>query len=278
MAKFAWCTDIHLDTVKDEGTFDKFAASVISSNPSGIFLTGDISTAKDIVFHLSVLERLFSRPIYYVLGNHDFWGGKTADVRNTMRELGNVSQYLRYLPNTQYLSLDNKTALVGADGWYDALNGNYAQSSMVLNDWFRIGDFAEVHGGKKLVSRNEIDRKGIAEIAKKLAHESVTHVHNSIKAAARYHKRIILLTHVPPFEESHTYNGAKGDVDAAPWYTSKMMGDMLRQAATAYPNVNFDVYCGHTHGKYEGMIEKNLRVNVGHADYGTPQLQSLVEV
>lgn len=278
MKKFAWCTDIHLDTVGNEKLFDKFANAVNAANPAGIFITGDISTAKSLVFHLTLLERVLFRPIYFVLGNHDYWGGRVQDVRRAMRDLSNMSQYLKYLPTTQYVNLDSSTALVGHDGWYDALNGDYKKSELMLNDWFKIGDYVDVNNGRKVTTRADLNIDGIAELSKKLAHEGVTHLHDSIKAAARYHKRIVVLTHVPPFEDSHVHNGSRGTPDAQPWYTSRMLGDMLLRAADAYPNITFDVYAGHTHGKYEGNFAKNLRVHVGAADYGNPTLQSLVEV
>lgn len=269
MVKLAWATDIHLDFVSDPLLVD-FGARLIASNPDGVVITGDISVASKLVYHLSALEKVVQRPIYFVLGNHDFYGGTIETIRKQMKEVSNISQYLRYLPNSPYITLSPGTALLGHDGWYDALNGNWKTSNFGMSDWVYINEFA-------LRSKNGQDKKAIVEVAQKLAHEGVTHMHNSIKAATRYHKHIIVATHVPPFAESHIYEGKQGDDNAQPWFTSKMCGDMLLDASKAFPAVQFTVLAGHTHGKYSGKIRPNLTVLVGGAEYRMPQLQEVID-
>jgi predicted MPP superfamily phosphohydrolase len=269
MTKFAWATDIHLDFLGDDNQrLIKFGESLIAPGPSGIFLTGDLSVAKKLVFHLSALERIAQRPIYFVLGNHDYYGGRIEDVRKIMKELTNVSPFLRYLPTTPYARLSDSTAAVGHDGWYDAIYGDWKTSNFGMMDWSAIHDFIPVNGAKATI---------VAE-ARKLAHEGVTHMQNGIKQAVRYHKNIIVLTHYPPWPQAHVHQGKQGDWNAAPWFTSKMMGDMLLDAAKAYPNVKFTVLAGHTHGKYDGQVANNMEVHVGGAEYNQPALQGLIDV
>ena len=270
MAKYAWATDVHLDFLSNRPQdLITFAESLIKhDNPTGIFLTGDISTAKSVIYHLSAIEKVVQRPIYFVLGNHDYYGSSVELVRKAMRELTNVSPFLRYMPTMPYYALTPSTAVIGHDGWYDAHHGDWQNSAFQMNDWTAIRDFHDVHGNKA----------SIVGVARKLAHEGVTHVHNAIKQAVRYHKNVIILTHVPPFRESHIYQGKVGDDFAQPWFTSKMMGDMLLDAAKSFPSHSFTVLAGHTHGKYSGKIRDNLMVNVGGAEYYTPALQGLVEV
>ena len=87
MSKYGWATDVHLDFVKnDERKLIAFSESLIKDNPTGIFLTGDISIAKQLIYHLSVIEKVVQRPIYFVLGNHDYYGASTEQVRKAMRE------------------------------------------------------------------------------------------------------------------------------------------------------------------------------------------------
>ena len=137
-----------------------------------------------------------------------------------------------------------------------------------MMDWSAIHDFIPVNGAKATI---------VAE-ARKLAHEGVTHMQNGIKQAVRYHKNIIVLTHYPPWPQAHVHQGKQGDWNAAPWFTSKMMGDMLLDAAKAYPNVKFTVLAGHTHGKYDGQVANNMEVHVGGAEYNQPALQGLIDV
>lgn len=280
MNKYTWTSDIHLDHIDYDESLVQFAESLIKHDPAGIIITGDISNSNRLVYHLSVIERVAQRPVYFVLGNHDYYGSDIEAVRKSMRELTNMSQYLKYVPTTSYMALTPTTALVGHDGWYDALLGNGTSSRFLMADWIAIKDFVEHSGGGKYMrTMNDVkDRAGVIALAQKLAHESALHVRNGIKSAMRYHKHIVVMTHVPPFAESHIHLGHQGDNEAMPWFTSKMMGDMLLDAARSYPDVMFTVLAGHTHGKYDGSPLSNLRVQVAGAEYGMPGISDLIEV
>lgn len=269
MAKYAWATDTHLDFLgNDQGRLVRFAESLAVQGPTGLFLTGDISVAKNLIYHLSVIERVIQRPIYFVLGNHDYYGADTTQVRKAMHELSNASPFLRYMPTMPYYGLTQATAVVGHDGWYDAQLGDPQGSRFGMTDWTAMGDFVPVAGNKA----------SIIETARKLAHEGAVHIHNGIKTAVRYHKNIIVLTHFPPFAQTHVHEGRQGDAEAMPWFTNKFLGDMLLDASRAFPQHNFTVLAGHTHGKFDGKITNNLSVHVGGAEYNQPVLQGLIDV
>lgn len=280
MMKYAWTTDCHLDHTDRDDALVAFAQSLVVTEPAGVFITGDISNANKLVYHLSVIERVVQRPVFFVLGNHDYYGGEIESVRKSMRELSNMSQFLKYLPLSPYVALSPSTALVGHDGWYDAYHGDGTRSRFMMNDWVCIKDFVPHSGGASFMrlNGNLRDRDALIAHARKLAHEGVLHVHNGIKSAARYHNHVVVLTHYPPFRESHIYGGKIGDDETQPWFTSKMMGDMLLDAAKAFPNTRFTVLAGHTHGRYDGKFAPNLEVHVGGADYGRPQLAGLIEI
>src|SRR5579863_9143433 len=131
MAKYAWATDVHLDFLgEDNQRLIQFGESLVKGDPTGVFLTGDISVAKKLVFHLSALERIVKRPVYFILGNHDYYGGNVDVVRKQMREVTNISPFLRYMQTMPYYSLSSSSAVVGHDGWYDALWGDWQGSGM----------------------------------------------------------------------------------------------------------------------------------------------------
>lgn len=269
MAKFVWATDIHLDFLGDnQQRLIQFAESLKVGDPTGIFLTGDISTSRKLIYHLSVIEKVVQRPIYFVLGNHDYYNATIEPVRKAMRELTNVSQFLRYMPTMSHFALTPGTAVVGHDGWYDAGAGSWQMSGFAMSDWTAIGDFLQVGGNKAT----------IVALAKKLAHEGVKHCHDGIKTAVRHHKNVVVLTHFPPFPQAHVYNGKIGDDQAQPWYVNTLMGAMLLDAAKAFPNVKFTVLCGHTHGKTTYSPVSNLTVHVGGAEYDKPEVQGFIEV
>ena len=273
---YAWATDIHLDHLRSEDAIKVFAEKLIEKNPTGVILTGDLSSAKRLVYHLSILETVVARPIYFVLGNHDYYESRIEEVRKTMKELVGMSSYLKYMSHVPYVSLTNSTGLVGHDGWYDALYGDVLRSRFGMSDWQYIGDFYEAGSYNRNESpQYKMDK--IIPVARKLAHEGVTHMMNGIKKASKYHKNIIVATHVPPFEQAHIFEGAQGSPDTQPWFTSKMCGDMLLDAARTYSNINFTVLCGHTHGEFVGKILPNLIVRVGGTDYGNPVVQDIIE-
>lgn len=278
MAHYSWVTDCHLNFLGDtDDRIIRFAESLIESDPAGIFITGDISTASRLVYHLSVFERVVERQIFFVLGNHDFYGNNIVSVRKQMIELCGMSQYLKYMSSIPYVSLNTTTALVGHDGWYDTLYGDRNSSRFMMSDWNEIADFAK-DGIRRPNSLKQPDMAYVISQSQKLAHEATLHVMNGIKHAARTHKNVIILTHIPPFAQAHLYKGRPATADALPFYTSKLMGDMLAQASNAYPNVRFDVFAGHTHEKYDGQIGKNLYCHVGGAEYNDPKIQSLINI
>ena len=281
MLNLAWCTDIHLDFLEnDTPKFIKFCESLKNSNSDAILITGDISHKSSLIFQLSALEKIVQKQIYLVLGNHHFYGGSTEIVRNEMNTLCGISSYLKYLSGVAYIPLTPKTALVGHDGWYDAGYGNVGETPFIMNDWIKIFDFAS-HGVVNPISirmGGYPNHHKIIEVSRRLAHAGVLHIMKGIKAASKYHNHIIVATHFPPFEEVCLHNGKASSPGSLPWYSSKMMGDMLRQAASFYPQITFDVYSGHSHGKADAIISQNLSCHVGGAEYNQPQLQNVIVV
>jgi|LauGreDrversion4_2_1035121.scaffolds.fasta_scaffold31052_5 Icc protein len=276
--KLAWATDIHLDHVEDA----KGAVQSLCSATSGceaIILTGDISLSNSIVQHLSIFDSLSEKCVYFVLGNHDYY---FSDIRTTRQRVANACRnmsYVRYLATTPYVRLRDDLAIVGHDGWYDAMNGDARRDGILMNDWIRINDFSVAmrgsFGGKTL------DKGLIVQIARAICAASVNHIANGIKAAIRdKYSKIIVATHVPPFKES--YNGNKhfgmDASDALPWYTSKVMGEMLLSAAKTYPHVHFTILSGHSHSHYDQDLLNNLNVRVGKSAYGTPQIAGYIDI
>ena len=272
MVKIAWCTDIHLDFLQDQKLI-AFCESLGRQQSDGILITGDISNRSNLVYQLSVLERIVQRPIYFVLGNHDFYGGSIEQTRKEINKMCGMSQYMKYLSDIPYVVLSPTTALIGHDGWYDAGYGNIGETTFIMNDWLKIVEFAS----ERVISPYMIPNYArIVEISRRQAQVGVMHVMRGIKTAAKYHNHIIIATHFPPFDECNVYNGKAATPGYKPWYSSKMMGDMLLQASNAYPNIKFEIFAGHTHGKVDVNISSNMNCHVGGSEYNNPQLQNMV--
>src|SRR4051794_39722357 len=82
MTRLAWLTDIHLNFLR-RAEQRAFFASLPDADAFAI--TGDIGEAHDVAAHLRAFAEL--GPLYFVLGNHDFYRGSIAGVRAEVRQL-----------------------------------------------------------------------------------------------------------------------------------------------------------------------------------------------
>src|SRR5689334_11638471 len=97
MTKLAWVTDIHLNFLRKEEIRD-FCSDILKSKPEALLITGDISETPHLEKHLNLLAENLQIPIYFVLGNHDFYFGEIAQVRQEMTTLTNKSSFLKWVP------------------------------------------------------------------------------------------------------------------------------------------------------------------------------------
>ena len=77
------------------------------------------------------------KPVYFVLGNHDYYGGSIEGTRTVARGL---SGNLRWLHSAGIVQLNRETALVGHEGWYDAQYGDPMGSRVWMSDFDLIED------------------------------------------------------------------------------------------------------------------------------------------
>jgi 3',5'-cyclic-AMP phosphodiesterase len=208
------------------------------------------------------------RPVSAVLGNHDFYRGTIAGVRQKVRQLCCALPNLHYLPDAGVVPLTNTTCLIGHDGWGDGRLGDYDGSDVMLNDFGLIGEFGGFWEPKP---------ERLAKLHA-LGDEAADHFRRVLPdALARFH-HVIVLTHVPPFREACWHAGKVSDDNWLPFFTCKAVGDVLAETMRAAPDRRMTVLCGHTHGSGEADILPNLRVLTGGAVYGNPCVQRVIEV
>lgn len=259
--RVAWATDIHLEFLTPPA-LTAFCITLAHSTAEAFLLSGDISQARGLHKHLRILERTVERPIYFVLGNHDFYHGRIAEVRAQVREISGISPWLRWLPASGPVELSPTTGLLGHDGWADGRFGDYANSPVLLNDYRMIEDFIGLDPPRRLTLLN------------RLGDEAAAYFRTELPAALARWKRIVVLTHVPPFAEAAWHMGRRSDDDWLPHFSCKAVGDALMEAARDHPDREIQVYCGHTHSAGEVSILPNLTVTTGAARYGEPVIQA----
>jgi Icc protein len=288
LARYAFLTDIHLDCLTKDEALETFLESLTETakDVDGFLISGDISTAPLLEAHLRLLLGACGKSVFFVLGNHDFWYGGIKTVQKKVTALSEKSGQdwpaLYYMTARPYIALTPKAAVVGHDGWYDGLYGDAKGSTFLMNDWWSIKEFNDVSRATYSKFGPRIDwigKQKVVELCQELASKAASHVAKGIrKAVEDGYGNVIVLTHVPPWPEAHVHEGKIGDNSAMPWFTSKMMGQAIEARAEKYPEVNFTVLCGHTHGRVDVQISDNLTCRVGGADYVQPKVQFVLDI
>ena len=70
--QYAWLTDIHLNFI-DSVVRQRFYQEIVDTKCDGVLISGDIAEAPCVVNILNEMVRYIDRPIYFVLGNHDYY-------------------------------------------------------------------------------------------------------------------------------------------------------------------------------------------------------------
>src|SRR5262245_29798595 len=116
MKRIAWLTDIHLNFVANERV-DQFLAHVAGERPDSLVISGDIGESPTVCGYLTRMHEALTVPIYFVLGNHDYYFGAIAETRRRVKELCEELPRLHYVTDEATVSLTSHVTLVGHDGW-----------------------------------------------------------------------------------------------------------------------------------------------------------------
>jgi 3',5'-cyclic-AMP phosphodiesterase len=259
----AWITDPHLEFL-DEDALDNYLARITKSRAECFLLTGDIGIAPILADILHLLSKASTnRPVYFVLGNHDFYEGSIAEVWKVARRAISSHPNLHWLSESLPIRIASNTALIGHDGWGDARLGNWQTTTVRLNDFDYIREL-------KGLSRTEL-----VDTLRALGDDAAHHLESVLPKALEIADDIIVLTHVPPFAEAAWYRGNSSDPDYLPYFSCKATGDVLRRTMENAPTKRMIVLCGHTHGGGICTILPNLTVRTGAAQYGKPTIRKI---
>jgi 3',5'-cyclic AMP phosphodiesterase CpdA len=265
MKRLAWATDVHFEFAGVDKVVE-FCERVIALEPDGLLLTGDIAQAHSIERYLKALDRALPFPLYFVLGNHDYYYGSIPEVRAAVSAVVAASSHLTWMSSAGVVSLSKKTALIGHDGWADGRFGDFGSSGVLLNDYRLIEELKNQTREERLVTLNA------------LGDEAADHFRRVLPEALARHRKVVALTHVPPFAEAAWYQGRISDPQWLPHFSSRALGEAIVEIMDAHPDRELTVLCGHTHAGGAVQIRPNVRVVVGWAEYGNPAVQEVLEV
>lgn len=267
--RLTWLTDTHLQFCckKDQ---EIFADHVANQKPDHVIITGDIADANSIKSTLITLQERVGVPIFYVLGNHDFYNGSIKEVRkwathNTITSGGKI-----FWMHGSFVKAKGNAALVGVDGMADGLLGDGKGSQIVLNDWRYI---------KEMSDRGMIyDRAARLEYLKKLGEEEAKTLALPLTQALAQRSHVYILTHVPPWKEATWHEGEHSEDNWLPWFSCKAVGEMIEKKSSEYPGKKITVLCGHTHSSGHSQITDDIEVYTGAAEYYVPEVQMTLDI
>ena len=268
--RLAWLTDIHLNFL-DDAERKRFLETV-AEQADAVAISGDIGESPSIIGYLKEMEEILQKPIYFVLGNHDFYRGSIRNTRDEVARLAEQSEFLVYMTATTVVELSPKTALIGHDGWADARLGDFHGSDVFLTDYVAIQEL------RKGTGEFGVDKPALEEVLNALGDEAARHLEVVLQQAVAEHSSVIALTHVPPFKEAAWYEGRHSDENYLPHFACKAVGDALRSVMYSHPISRLLVLCGHTHGQGEVQITENVQVLTGEAEYGQPVIQRVFDI
>ena len=263
--KIAWLSDLHLDFVKN-GKLNGLLKEIRNSKSEAILISGDISTSGMLTGHLDLLAKHLELPIYFVLGNHDFYGSSIAKTSGLVIRHCAASAQLTWLSGSRPVRLTERTILLGHDSWADGRYGDYEASAVELNDYFLIDEFIDASKSERLF------------IMQSLAGQAVSYLKENMPNAIPKADHIIFVTHPPPFKETSRYNGKIAANVFLPHFSCRIVGDLLSAYALANPEKQFTVLCGHTHSEADIKIHRNLQVLAAQAEYEKPAIQRILEI
>ncbi len=265
MPRIGWITDIHLNFLEPP-QFTHWLKSLRAEGLDALLVGGDISEALSVVDWLIRLDEALRVPIYFVLGNHDFYHGGIELVRSRVRQLGRQHPRLCFLTESPPVALTPEIGLVGHDGWADGRVGDYQRSYVMMNDYRLIEELA---GWTKLERWS---------LLKSLGDAAAAHISRVLPEALRRFSSVYLLTHVPPLREACWYEGAISDDEWAPHFTCQAMGDAILSVMRDHPTKRLTVLCGHTHSPGEATPLPNVRILTGAAKYGEPAIPQIFQL
>lgn len=266
--QLAWLTDIHLNTLNQQQKL-AFLNQVKHSESDALLISGDISKPQWINQHLSEMANHYQRPIYFVLGNHDYDQAHLETVREQIQHTCQTNRWLHWLPDS-IQALNTSTYIAGCDGWSDGRNGNFNHAHLHHKEHCMALNFKH----HKLSGKHSLQVKmqQVADQEAALLHQHLSLAKNSGAT------QVVVGTHFPPFKESCYHRNRPSNSRELPFFSSKASGDALTLFAKQNPAIQLRVYCGHTHSQATHQAEDNLIVYTGSATYGEPTIQQIINL
>jgi predicted phosphohydrolase len=255
MKRYVWYSDPHLNMSVLPWMKRFFVNRLEKLHADGLFLSGDISSGKNLESDLRFLARNFNGPIYFVLGNHDYHGRYIDSVHSDVRRLCDSYSNLHWLTESPIISLNQDVALIGAEGWYDALSGD-PDYLKYTTDWFLTSDFRALD-----------DMNSRIEMFRHLAEESANKIETKLLESLETHKTVFIVTHFPPWKEATRAVGTKMEKFWLPYNANTILGQRIEKVMEGRKKKRVIVLAGHTHTPCKVRVSNSIECVVARASY-----------
>ncbi|MEO6845987.1 MAG: metallophosphoesterase [Chthoniobacterales bacterium] len=261
-----WLTDLHLDRATSARR-QFFYEEIQGSKADKILITGDISTSRQLPLHLRELAAAASpRPMYFVLGNHDYYGSSFSEMDGRVAGICRTHDNLQQLGKGEIIRLGPGTAMVGHRGWGDGRMGWGSRSFARNPDFSAIKDF------------EGLSREAAFALLGQLGQESASYLRGVLPYALTCWQHVIVATHVPPFTGGACFSEKPCDWLRQPYYSNIAMGGLLLRMAECFPKKRITILAGHTHCAAQFQAAPNLELRVGGARPGFPKAQRQLSI
>lgn len=258
-----WITDLHEDSCKPED-IQNFLENLSLHPAEKVMIGGDISNGQKSLEFLKNLSEKTNKTVYFVLGNHDYYGHEIDETRQEAKRISEENQNLQYLSLGDVIPLSETTALVGHGGWADGRVGDFLNSTISLNDYDLIEDL------------KHLQEEALLSKLQTLGDEAAEKLALSLEIALKEYAQVIVLTHVPPFKEVCRHNGMACDDNWGPHFVCEATGRTIISLAGRYLNKKILVLCGHSHTHAEADLAVNVRAIAGECILGSPSIQATI--
>lgn len=239
---------------------------MLDERPKGLFLTGDISNSAWLLLKdLKFLAKGLNIPIYFVLGNHCNYGSSFETTSQQVSELCNRYSNLKWLTQSDVISLNDDTAIIGDMGWYDC-NAGIKSFIKFTFDWFMISDFRRLPNWAARFAK-----------FKQLAQDSANNIAVKLREALKNHKTVYLLTHFPPYKEASIYRNWFDKLFYEAYNTNETLGKELDVVMSEHKDSKLIVLSGHTHVPTT-YIRGNIECRVGKGSYITLSEDEIIHI
>jgi 3',5'-cyclic AMP phosphodiesterase CpdA len=246
--------------------FTALLEAIREQEPDILLIGGDTGEAGSVLAFLKKIAQAVEVPIYFVLGNHDYYRGSIEKVRSQAAMLRREEPNLIWLPTVGVVELTPKVALVGHGCWGDARLGDYEGSTVILTDYLLI---EELQG---------LEHSARGKMLRRLGHEAAEYLEDVLPTALSRYPRVFVLTHVPPFRELCRHEGELADDNWLPHFSCGAVGDLLLRVMESHQDRHLVVLSGHTHDAASLEILPNLTAHAARSQYGEPWIQRIFEV